>query len=284
MMRTAALITSGPIRVVEYICAASPRTAPYPEEHRGYSLSFVRSGSFGYHCRGESFELVPGSTLVGVPGDEFVCTHEHRAGGDECLSFQLSAEFAETIGASAAWRSRGLPPLPELMVLGQLAEAAARGQCHLGLDEIGLWFSARFARIVCERTERPWLNNARDRKRAVDAAHWIDSRAHEGVDLEGAARAADLSPFHFLRIFSRVLGVTPHQYLIRSRLRRAARLLAEQDRAITDIALDVGFGDLSNFIRTFQRAAGVSPSAFRKLAYGDRQLLQAKLQNLLDAH
>ena len=74
-----------------------------------------------------------------------------------------------------------------------------------------------------------------------------------------------------------MLGVTPHQYLVRSRLRRAARLLAEEDRSITDIALDVGFADLSNFVRTFHRAAGVSPRAFRRAARGDRKILQERL-------
>ena len=72
-------------------------------------------------------------------------------------------------------------------------------------------------------------------------------------------RRPDISPFHFLRLFSSVLGVTPHQYLVRSRLRHAARLLADDDSSVTDVAYDVGFGDLSNFVRTFHRAAGVSP-------------------------
>jgi len=71
-----------------------------------------------------------------------------------------------------------------------------------------------------------------------------------------------------------VLGVTPHQYLVRSRLRHAARLLTEEDSAITDIAYDVGFGDLSNFVRTFHRAAGVSPGAFRDAARGKRKIFQ----------
>ena len=86
-----------------------------------------------------------------------------------------------------------------------------------------------------------------------------------------------MSPFHFLRVFARVLGVPPHQYLVRARLRRAARLLADGERSITDVALDVGFADLSNFVRTFHRAAGVSPGHFRRAARGDRKILQERL-------
>ena len=90
--------------------------------------------------------------------------------------------------------------------------------------------------------------------------------------LERAAAEVGLSTFHFLRLFARVLGVTPHQYLVRSRLRRAARLLADATRPITDVAYDVGFGDLSNFVRTFHRAAGMSPRRFRQRARGGRVL------------
>jgi AraC family transcriptional regulator len=71
--------------------------------------------------------------------------------------------------------------------------------------------------------------------------------------------------------------VTPHQYLVRSRLRNAARLLADQDRPVTDVAYDVGFGDLSNFVRTFHRAAGVSPGRFRAMARGERKILQERI-------
>jgi AraC-like DNA-binding protein len=80
---------------------------------------------------------------------------------------------------------------------------------------------------------------------------------------------AGWSPFHFLRVFAATLGVTPHQYLVRSRLRHAARILAETSRSVTDVAYDVGFADLSNFVRTCRRAAGVSPSVFRTAARGE---------------
>ncbi|HEY8332355.1 MAG TPA: helix-turn-helix transcriptional regulator, partial [Tardiphaga sp.] len=118
---------------------------------------------------------------------------------------------------------------------------------------------------------------ARDRRRAVEAALWIDARSAQPIVLDDAAREAGLSPFHFLRLFTNVLGVTPHQYLLRSRLRHAARLLADQERAVTAIALDVGFSDLSNFIRSFHRAAGVSPRGFRQASRTNRKILQDRL-------
>ncbi|HTN85437.1 MAG TPA: AraC family transcriptional regulator [Sorangium sp.] len=265
------------ISVLDYRCSAGPGDAPFTELHRGFSVSYVRKGSFGYRVRGASFELVAGSLLVGHPGDEYMCTHDHVA-GDECLSFHLTPALVEAIDARGeAFRTGGVPPLPGLIVLGELAQAAAEGRSGVGLDEAGMLFAARFVEVVSGQGRRPPEAGARDRRRAVEAALWVDAHAHEPIDLESAAREAGLSAFHFLRLFARVLGVTPHQYLVRARLRRAARLLAEDTRSITDIALDVGFGDLSNFVRTFHRAAGVSPRGFRKAARGDRKLFEARL-------
>jgi AraC-like DNA-binding protein len=131
--------------------------------------------------------------------------------------------------------------------------------------------------VVSGRSHKPAPASARDRRRAVETALWIDAHSNREINLEDIAGQADVSPFHFLRLFSSVLGVTPHQYLVRSRLRHAARLLADDDTSVTNIAYDVGFGDLSNFVRTFHRAAGVSPRKFREASRGMRKIFQERL-------
>ncbi|WP_439608701.1 helix-turn-helix transcriptional regulator [Hydrogenophaga sp.] len=286
-MITATELQAGAIRVVDYRCSAGPAEKPYAEVHTGHSVSYVRKGSFGYRVRGVSHELVAGSVLVGHPGDEFMCTHDHHVCGDECLAFHLSPGFVELVGGDpGTWRTGGLPPLPELMVLGELAQAVVRSRSDAGLDEVGLWFASRFVDVVTGRQRAPQPAAARDRRRAVEAAMWIAAHSHEDIDLDRAAGEAALSPFHFLRLFSRVLGVTPHQYLVRSRLRHAARLLADSEQAVTDVALEVGFADLSNFVRTFHRAAGMSPRGFRQAARTapkkDRKILQDRVDALLE--
>ena len=265
------------ISVSDFRCSAGPGDTPFAEQHRCHSISYVRKGRFGLHCRGKFSELVAGSVLIGHPGDEYICSHEHVC-GDECLSFFLDPELVEAIGdGPAAWQIGSAPPLGELMVLGELAQAAADGRSDIGLDEVGQLFASRFVEVVSGRRAKPASATSRDRRRAVEAALWIDAHSHRPIDLEDAAAQAELSPFHFLRLFSDVLGVTPHQYLVRSRLRHAARLLADNERSVTDVAYDVGFGDLSNFVRTFHRAAGVSPLRFRQASRGMRKILQDRL-------
>jgi len=93
--------------VSDFRCTAIAGDKPFAELHRCHSISFVRKGSFGYRCRGKSHELVAGSLLIGSPGTEFVCTHDHVC-GDECLSFFFQPELVE---ASAARPGSSAPHL-----------------------------------------------------------------------------------------------------------------------------------------------------------------------------
>jgi AraC-like DNA-binding protein len=277
-MAQAELFVGNGLSVIDYRCTAGPDTKPFVERHDRHSISYVRRGSFAAHSRGQTFDMVAGSLFIGHPGDEYICTHDHHVCGDECLSVQFAPELAEAIGAKAElWREVGIPPLAELMVMGELAQSVARGESDIGLDEAALAFAARFASVVSGRARRAISAKKAERRRAVDAAGWIDAHSAEEIDLARLAGLSGLSVFHFLRVFANVLGVTPHQYLVRARLKHAAQLLADEARAITDIAMDVGFADLSNFVRSFRRAAGVSPREFRKAARGDRKILQERI-------
>src|SRR5947209_13998877 len=182
------LLQGKAISVRDFRCTAVPGDKPFVEQYACHSISYVRKGSFGCHSRGRFFELVAGSILVGHPGDEYICTHDH-VHADECLSFHLAPAVVETIGDRAdVWRTGGVPPLPELMVLGELAQAAAEGRSDVGLDEVGMLLTARFVEVVSGRKRKAPETRARDRRRAVEAALWLDAHSHEPIDLESAAR------------------------------------------------------------------------------------------------
>src|SRR5580698_3644615 len=201
MIRTP-LLKHRSISVSDFPCTASPGEKPFTEQFGCHSVSYVRKGSFGCQNRGRTSELVTGSVLVGFPGDEYVCTHDHHVCGDECLSFFLEPELVETIGdRREVWRVGAAPPLPELMVLGELAQAAADGRSDIGLDEVGYLFASRFVDAMTDRAGRPVEVKTRDRRRAVETAVWIEANSHRPIDLDAAASQAGVSPFHFLRLF-----------------------------------------------------------------------------------
>ncbi len=276
------VLQQGRVSVFDHRCSLGPTDKPFTEMHEGFSIAYVRKGSFACDALGRSYDLVAGSLLIGRPGDEYICSHDHHGCGDECLHFQFAPELAETLSDHLdAWQAAALPPLPEVMVAGELAQSVADNRSDLGLDEAGLLLASRFTEAVTERKNRSGSVRSHDRRRMVETALWIDTYSHRAIDLDSAAQRADLSSFHFLRLFTKALGVSPHQYLVRSRLRHAARLLADRERSVTDIAFDVGFGDLSNFVRTFHRAAGVSPRGFQRMAKGDRKTVEGRLNAAL---
>ena len=73
-----------------------------------------------------------------------------------------------------------------------------------------------------------------------------------------------MSKYHFLRIFRRIVGITPYQYLLSVRLRQAAMRLATSSAPVSTIAFETGFGDLSTFNGRFRNVFGTSPTIYRE--------------------
>jgi AraC family transcriptional regulator len=97
-------------------------------------------------------------------------------------------------------------------------------------------------------------------KRVLRGRDFLLSSLSERTSLAAAARAACLSPYHFLRVFSEAFGQTPHQYFTQQRLARAWLLLARGNHSVTEVCLESGFQSLGSFSSLFRKHFGVSPS------------------------
>jgi AraC family transcriptional regulator len=86
----------------------------------------------------------------------------------------------------------------------------------------------------------------------------------ESVPLATLAEDAKLSPWYFCRAFKQSTGVSPYRWMRERRLDRARQLLADDDRTLTSIAIDLGFASLSHFSATFKQAMGISPTHYRR--------------------
>ena len=78
------------------------------------------------------------------------------------------------------------------------------------------------------------------------------------------AREVRISPFHFIRQFEALFGLTPHQYRIQARLDLAKQLLARGQHSVTDVCMEVGFSSLGSFSALFTQRVGEAPSAYRR--------------------
>lgn len=82
--------------------------------------------------------------------------------------------------------------------------------------------------------------------------------------IEQLAREVGISPFHFIRQFEAVFGVTPHQFRITSRVELAKALLAGGEYSVTDVCMEIGFSSLGSFSTLFSHRVGEAPSAYRR--------------------
>lgn len=95
------------------------------------------------------------------------------------------------------------------------------------------------------------------------AIEYIHDHIGEDLSLASVAAQSGLSMFHFARMFKQATGLTPHQYILRARLKQARQLLVTTREPVADVAYRVGFYDQSHFTSHFKRAFGITPRSYR---------------------
>jgi AraC family transcriptional regulator len=249
-------------RVVDVVCTSGPHDRAFEERHAWTTISLVLSGAFICRTDGGTALLSAGSWLLVNPEQPFECSHEHGE-GDRCLSFQLHPDLVESVAQDCDVK-RARFPLHRLPPLRELAPLTARASTALAptadLEELALELAGAALGLAGEA--RPSQVPA-DPARIATVLRRLESGFEAPQSLSDLASSVELSPYHFLRVFKGATGVTPHQWLLRARLRDAARRLVTTRDPVTRIALAVGFEDLSNFIRTFRAEFGASPREYR---------------------
>jgi AraC family transcriptional regulator len=256
--------------VADVVCTAGPHDRPFEERHSWFSIALVAAGSFQYRSTSGGRELMtPGSILLGNAGQCFECGHEHDV-GDHCIAFRFSPEYFERIvadaGARLDFRVPRLPPLRATSPVIVRISLALAGSA-ICLEELGIQLAARAIQVAEGLEPNPGSVPPSALARVTSTVRRIEREQTREFNLAALARDARLSPYHFLRTFHRLTGVTPHQFILRKRLREAALRLVTEPAKVLDVALDCGFGDLSNFNHAFRAEFGVSPSAYRKLYF-----------------
>lgn len=287
--------------VSDVICNAGPHDRAFEEQHSDVCIAVVIEGSFQYESSAGRELMTPGSLLLGNAGQYFECGHEHGV-GDRCISFAYEPRYFEGLASEAGARGRSarfsplrVPPVQELSGLvaqacaglatsGDRARGRGQGPCMAEAErvekhsaenaddsddgmsdweEISLELVGQTLEIA--RGGRPSRGNSPAAEaRVTRIVRTIESRPDANHGLGLLAQEAKLSRYHFLRIFRQLTGLTPHRYLLRARLRRAATRLLMEPAQVLDIALDSGFGDVSNFNHAFRAEFGASPRAYRK--------------------
>jgi AraC-like DNA-binding protein len=272
-MTIAETLAAGPgwwVRDVQ--CTAGPHDRPFEERHGSVCVAAVTHGTFQYRSDHGAALLAPGAVLLGNYGHCFECGHDHGV-GDRCASVQFAPEHFEEIVAavpgarSATFAMPRLPPLPSLEPRIAALVAAACDPDAAELEEQALEFAGAVVATLRGAGRVARAPSPRVERRISDAVRRIERDEEDGTparwSLAALARDAAMSRYHFLRVFRQVIGMTPHQYVLRMRMHRAAVRLRLSDEPVSTIAFDAGFNDLSTFNRRFRRIMGASPSTYR---------------------
>ncbi len=276
---TPRLLASGPgWTVQDVICTCGPQDHVFEERHSGFSVAIVTGGTFQYRSsprsggrsgRSRRELMSPGSLMLGSPGQCFECGHQHGT-GDRCISFWFDPEyFGQIAGSGGHFSTLRLPAMKDFSVLASRAWAALTASAEANWEEIGVTLAAKAAQVSAQTPESTFEAMPSAEARITRVLRRIDQDWDSQLSLRELAAEAKLSPYHFLRLFETMTGLTPHQYVRRARLRRAAAQLLAGREKVVHIALSSGFGDVSNFNRAFRSEFGASPNLFRNLKYAE---------------
>jgi len=248
------------------------------------SIKCVVDGVAAWETATGRFEIGPAGWLVLNDGEEYTITVDsNRPVETFCVFFRRG--FVEEAHRAATTATDALldaaPPLAPLHfaerlhsdadVRDALMHARERKGDDLALD--GALHAVANALVrahgnVASRVARlPSLRSATrvEIARRLDrAVGFIHGHLDQPLSIAAMASAACLSPFHFHRLFAAYLGETPHRYLTRLRLERAAALLRGSDREVVEVANACGFSSAGSFTSLFARTFGAPPARFRK--------------------
>lgn len=249
---------------------ASDSAACYaPHSHSTLSIGAVDSGESVFSRNGQRQKLVRGDVVL-IPAGE---VHSCNPADDGRWSYQMLYLDPAWIGGVV-----GEMGVFDAMVLNRLPPDVAPRRVHERLTQLNkcLFSSATdedkeaallvfvgdlFAEGRLRRKVRTGeLDSAR--LRAVQAL--IAERCAESLSLDKLAREAGMSRYHFVRAFSRAIGMTPHAWQLDRRI-ECARGLLEQGMSLADAALQLGFADQSHFQRAFKQRVAATPGEYRRM-------------------
>lgn len=252
---------------------------PVPRHwHEEYQICLIQSGGGELKYRGALYNTPPATVFIVHPGE----VHSNRAHAGTGCSYRdlfISPELVRRAAAEAYGRERGLPffrrvVVSESDVIRQYLElhyAFERAATSLERETLLLrLLKTLVSRFAEERAVL--LSPGRERRSLRRACDYLVEHHAENVSLENLATMADLSPFHFNRVFARQFGMPPHEFQTLVRVSRAKQLLRD-GWPIPQAASHAGFFDQSHLNRHFKRVVGVTPGQYRSSS-----------KNVQDAH
>lgn len=241
---------------------------PVPRHwHEEYQLCLIQAGAGELVYRGSSLSTPPASLFIVHPGE----VHSNNAfSGCSYRTIFIGPELIRTAAREFYGKKFDLPFFPTAVIFDgeiinrylRLHAAFEQPYTKLEIDSLLLDFLSNIIYRFAEN--RPALRNPGKEHKAVKRVYeYLTEHYAENISLENLAGIANLSLFHFSRVFSAHFGVPPHVFQTQLRVIRAKKLLRD-GLPISQIALDTGFADQSHLNRHFKRLTAVTPGEYKQ--------------------
>ena len=266
-------------RILDFKCHCVECSVSEPEYNNGFSVSFIRKGFFEYQTFKRKDEIHVGRVLISKPGFEHVTRHIENQ-PDVVTIFYFKRHFfeeslVEVYGKKLSWiltnndiHSLMLTATPELEYIHhRIFKTITSGVYNsLEIDELVIILLEKVI-MVLDDYAAPELVNDRTKQHHLitieSAREYILKHFSENISLQNLATHCFVSPFHFSRIFKKIAGESPHQYLTAVRLTHAKVLLTETTVPVAAITYECGFNSPEHFVTAFKQHFKTTPSSLR---------------------
>ena len=271
--RVADILTASPQakRMANLSLGQGRQIAIWENSYDEVQYSATKGHAFSLYLNGGSgTRRIDGRAKKGAPGALCIFPEGHSSTWHITEMFQfmhlyvdddvLRAAFARTHDKDA----RRLDISEKILTSPGSLEKPLRLMAKASLDGDVLAADAGFAEMVAELTDRPLqLSGGLSQRVLRDVIEWVSENFETNIRLSDLAQIAELSEFHFHRMFRQTCGVSPHNWLIQFRVERAKTILMHEPMA--DISAACGFSSQSHFIRRFKQQTGVTPGQYVRL-------------------
>lgn len=255
---------------------ASYLTQTFPRHtHEGFGVGVIERGALGFFYRGEHVVASAGRINLVNPDE----VHTGQSAAEEGWTYRMfyfGAEQLQRAASEISGRPAALPFFTAGVIDdGRLADLIHRA--HLRLEDPATPLLERQSRLlhmlvqlIARHADAPprLKSVGREHQGVRRAMEFIAASFAEEISIDQLAAAANLSPYHFIRVFSRQTGLPPHAWLMQFRAIKARKMLAE-GIAIADAACLSGFTDQSHLNRIFKRLLGYTPGQFSNSVQDD---------------
>ncbi len=259
---------SSALPFVESRCANDSAACYAPHSHATLSLGAVDGGQSVFSYDGERRRLVHGDVVLIPAGVVHSCNSENDGRWSYQMLYLDEDWVRGIVGEMDESDALGLTQLrPGTGLRHVHARLTRLNACLFGSAPLEdkeaalLLFVGDLFGSVQARTEHGQPGPGAARLRGVQAM--IEARCGESLTLDEMAAEAGMSRYHFVRAFSRAVGMTPHAWQLDLRIQRARGLL-DQGMSLADAALQLGFADQSHFQRAFKQRVAATPGEYRR--------------------